>query len=213
MHRIRSSIIWIRRAGVPHEETVIIPAIALYVTFSVSGESGWRFWVPGVSLAAISFVCGAWLGLAWRGFPTIRVVLRTVYIGVLAVLIYMLMHDEPVTKREATHAVSLIVSSVGYLFYFGFFYAAIMRDVALRRFSSEKQLQRYHARKAYWRYIWRLSREQEDKTAASDWDLYVSKLVQSLMDVKGLIALGGLLVTAFYYLWLLLNFLLPSPGS
>jgi len=48
------------------------------------------------------------------------------------VLVYMLMHDEPVTKRDAARAVSLIVSTVGTLFYCGFFYAAITRDVALR---------------------------------------------------------------------------------
>jgi hypothetical protein len=135
---------------VPHEETVILPALALYATFRVSAESGWWFWFPAISLVVISFGCGAWLGLAWRGFPVLRVLLRTVYIGVLAVLLYMLTHDEPFSKRDAVQTVGLTVSTVGSMFYFGFLYAAMLRDVALRRFHSERQRQKYLARKAWW---------------------------------------------------------------
>ena len=59
------------------------------------------------------------------------------------------------------------------------------------------------------RYIWRLAREQEDKSAASDWDLFVSKVVQSCMDIKGLIALFGLLGTLIYWLWEFLKVVMP----
>src|SRR6185437_11535240 len=77
IRRVRSGIIHIRRAGVPHEETVIIPAIALNLAARVSIEGGWRFVAANVSLLVIVFMCGAWLGLAWRGFPVVRVLLRT----------------------------------------------------------------------------------------------------------------------------------------
>jgi hypothetical protein len=146
IRRVRSGIIQIRRAGVPHEETVIIPAIALNLAARVSIESGWRFVAANVSLLMVVFICGAWLGFAWRGFPVVRVLLRTVYIGILAVLLDMLTHNEPVSKHVAVHTVGLVVSTIGLMFYFGYFYAAMVRDVALRRFPSEKHRTRYLAR-------------------------------------------------------------------
>jgi hypothetical protein len=157
------------------------------------------------------FFCGAWLGLAWRGFPVLRVILRPVYIGVLTTLLFMLLHNEPVSKQEAERSVALTVSAVGPLFYFGYFYAAMLRDVALRRFSSQEHRRKYLASVAWRRYIWRLARDKEDKNAATDWDLFVSKLVQSCMDIKGLIALFSVLGTLIYWLWVFVKAVMPTP--
>jgi hypothetical protein len=211
--RVKNGIIRIRRAGVPHEETVIIPAIAIYVCDSVFGPSGWHFWVPMILMPTICFACGAWLGLAWRGFPVLRVVLRPVYIGVLTTLLFMLLHDEPVSKHDAEHSVLLTVSTVGPLFYFGYLYAAMARDVALRRFSSQEHRKRYLESVAWRRYIWQLARDKEDKNAASDWDLFVSKIVQSCMDIKGLIALFSLLGTLIYWLWRFIRAVMPTAAG
>lgn len=199
--RLRELVIRIRRAGVPHEETVLIPSVAAYVTFSVVGESGWKLWLPSTILVIISIFCGAWLGLSWRGFPIIRIFLRALYIGIITLLLYMLFHDEPITKPEAVHFVSLTTSSIGMMFVIGFVYGATLRDVVLKRFPSKRHRDRYLARKAWWAYIWRLARDKEDKNSASDWDYCVSSVVKSCMDVKGLSVIFGFLSAMLFALW------------
>lgn len=184
MSRVRNGIIRIRRGGVPHEETVIIPAITIYVTSRISPQSEWLFSAAIILMVIVSLLCGAWLGLAWRGFPVFRVLLRTIYIGILTILLYMLFHDEPITKRDAVQTVGLMVSTVGLIFYFGYVYAAITRDVVLRRFSSENQRRRYLARMSWWKYIWGLVRKREDETQASNWDFAVSRVIASSLDIR-----------------------------
>lgn len=194
---LRAAIHRIRRGGVPHEETVIIPAVAV-VSAASMWVSGWPIWIPEIALAVITFACGAWLGLAWRGYPMFRVLLRPFYFSALAVLLYLLTHNEPVSKREGVHVAVLIISTLGPLYYFGYIYAALVRDVAIRRFSSEKQRRQYLERMAWWRYVWRLARDKEDKSQAADWDFFVSRLLASCMDVKALIAIFGVC----YSIWI-----------
>lgn len=199
--RVRALVIRIRRAGVPHEETVLIPSVVAYATFSVIGESGWRPWFPSTVLLIVSMLCGAWLGLSWCGYPVIRICLRAVYIGVLTLLLYMLFHDDPITKPEAVQFVALTASSVGLIFVIGFVYGGLLRDLVLKRFPSERYRERYLARKAWWAYIWRLARDKEDRSSASDWDYVVSSLVKSCMDVKGLSVIFGLMSAMLFAIW------------
>jgi hypothetical protein len=144
------------------------------------------------------------------------VLLRIFYSSVLAVILYMLAQDnlppeQQATKHEAAKAVSIIFSSLGLLFYLGFQMGAMTRDIALRRFHSEKQRQKYYSLKSWRSYIWRLATDKEDKSAASDRDLLVSNLVRSCMDVKTLVVLAGLLIGALHYLWEFSKWIVPGP--
>lgn len=201
LNRLRERNIRVRRAGVPHEETVVIPAVVASVTQAVGGEAGWRFWVPAAALLAVSFLCGGWLGLAWRGFPVLRVLLRSVYIGVLTLLLAMLLRDDPPTKRQAIEVVLSVIVAVGIPFYFGWLYGSMVRDVVLKRFYSEAQRQRYLAHMAWRRRIGRLAKGQEDRSEASFWDWAVSGLVQSAVTWEGFVAMLGAAGAAIYGLW------------
>lgn len=196
--RVKNVIIFIRRTGVPHEETIIIPAVALNVASSFFQKDGWPFLAAILFVAATSFLCGMWLGFAWRGFPVFRILIRTIYIGVLSALLYMLFHDEIVTKTEAVHTVGQIVSSAGLLFYLGYIIAAVIRDVALRKFSSETQRQRYLSRISWWKHIWRLVRKKEDDDNVSDWDFMVARFISSCLDIKAIPAILLVLTLIFH---------------
>jgi len=123
----------------------------------------------------------------------------------------MIIIDEPLSKHAAVRAVGQIVSTLGLFFYTGYFYAALLRDVVLRRFSSEMHRRRYLAHMACRKYIWRLARNKEDESLASDWDLLAARLVRSCMDIKGLIALCGLIGTVIWWLFKFIEWVLPTP--
>lgn len=118
LSRIRNFIVCVRRAGVRHEETVIIPAVATDLLSVVAGHGTWQFWLSSIALVVIIFICGAWLALAWRGSPLPPVaVLRPLYSSVLATVLWMATHDNPNSKQDILHWVSVIWFGQALFFY------------------------------------------------------------------------------------------------
>jgi hypothetical protein len=114
----------IRRYGVPHEETVILPAMAT-VFFNHQSEIG----SISVSLAAlapafISLACGFWLGLSWKGFPVVRTGLRTWYISILTTLLFALGNHPDLNKANLITLFTQIEKTFGLIFYLGWFLVA-----------------------------------------------------------------------------------------
>jgi hypothetical protein len=136
LSRIRHFIVCVRRAGVPHEETVIIPAVATDLLSAVAGSGRWQYWISTIALVVIIFICGAWLALAWwRGSPLVAVLrplLRPLYSGVLATVLWMATHDNPNSKQDIVHWVSIIWLGQALFFIPGFVVATLIRDTILR---------------------------------------------------------------------------------
>jgi hypothetical protein len=174
LRRIRNFIIRVRRAGVPHEETVIIPAVAVDLISTVAGPSGWQLWLPFSAFAVIVFICAAWLALAWRRFPLLAF-LRPVYSGVLATILWMATHDTPNTKQDIIRWISLISFGILTIFYPSFVVGVFIRDAVLkegRGYYREQQIT-YPKRKKWKERLHRISR---------------SKFIQSSMNLQGLAA-------------------------
>ena|ERR1700720_2776718 len=110
------------------------------------------------------------VSLAWRGFPLIRLLLRPLYIGVLATVLWMATHDTPTSKHEVIVWVSTTWLAFAPIFYFGYLLAGLVRDSLLRRFYSERQQIIYLRRQEWRRYIWRLVRGQDELRDASNRD-------------------------------------------
>jgi hypothetical protein len=200
--RIGSFIIRVRRAGVPHEETVIIPAVALDL-IPVFWKSDWPLWIPGTSIIVIIVMCSAWLAFAWRGFPIIRVFLRPLYIGVLSAGLWIVTHDIPDSKHYMIDLTVKIWLIFGPLFYFGYGIAGMIRDDVLGIFYSERQKVRYFERREWRRSIWRFVREPDNLKEASGWNWIIASLLRSVLtDIKGLLALIGFIISA---VWVIVN--------
>ena len=207
---LRKGVRWIRECGVPHEETVAIPVLALVICCRVFSGSSIPIWVPGVLLTTVNVVCGAWLGLAWTGLPAFKVLLRIIYIAVLGILGVMLTSHEAISKKEAVDLVASMMRTLGLVFYSSWFTASCLRDTLLKRFYSQKQRDKYMQQMAWYRYIWELARDRADKSTASDFDYAVATVIRNSLHPGGLAIwfalLSGLLIKLWYFCgWLTAN--------
>lgn len=198
--RVRNFIKRVRRAGVPHEETVIIPAVAIDLVFSI-WKTEWPFWIPMIVIYVVYLLCGAWLALAWRRLHFFPMLLRPVYIGVLSGALWVLTHNEPYSNHLFLVWVYNTWFVFGSGFWFGYIMAGSTRDRAFGIFYSQKHRKIYLRKKERQRYFRTLVRDQDALKSASYKDFVIASLWRSIItDIKGLLALCGVVFSIAYYL-------------
>ena len=208
--RIRNFIVRVRRAGVPHEETVIIPAVALYLAAVVAGPSGWQLWLPGSAFLLIVFICGAWFGLAWRGGNPLVALLRPLYSGVLVTVSWMATHDDPSlnSKHAIVHSILQLWFFTAALFYPSFVLAGAIKDTVFR---SPRIVSRKRRKFKQWIHdVWELVRNRGDTETASNLDWLVSTFIRQSINAPSLVALCIIFGGIFTYIRGGLTPLLPG---
>ena len=169
-------IIRVRRAGVPHEETVIFPAGAAALLMAISGPSGWRLWLPFSAFVVIVCICAVWLAVAWRQRSFFPAFLRPIYIGALATVLWMATHDTPNTKQDIIRWIYLLSYGTVVFFLPSFIFAGLIRETVLgeKKIDYSQQRTSYRTRKK-WKE--RLNR------------IWQSQFIQNSWSIQGFVAL------------------------
>jgi hypothetical protein len=181
IERVKRATRNVRKYGVPHEETVILPAMAT-VFFVHQYEIG----SISVSLAAfapafVSLICGFWLGLAWKGFPVVRAGLRTWYISIIATLLMALGNHPDVNNSNFVTVFAQIEKTFGLIFYLGWFFGGSARDLILDIYSSPKQREIAKRRQERFRLWFRIALETEDEKSVHPTDRLIGRAIRNVL--------------------------------
>jgi hypothetical protein len=179
--RVKRATRNVRKYGVPHEETVILPAMAT-VFFAHQYEIG----AISISLAAlapafVSLICGFWLGLAWKGFPVVRAVLRASYIAIIATLLMALGNHPDLNKANFITIFAQIEKTFGIIFYFGWFFGGVARDLTLDIYYSPKQREIAKRRQERFRLWYKVALETEDEISVDPTDRLIGRAIRNVL--------------------------------
>jgi hypothetical protein len=193
---------FVRRQGVPHEETVAIPVFVTLAAITQAERLLIPIWLAASLSAFFAFVSGAWLGLAWTKPRVASVIIRTVLIAALIVGGYAFgKHPNPGTIEEYRHDFVLTIQSYGGLFYAGWMSGSMLREITVTLYISTGRRQRfetgwpYRAVKALWSFLrhprgqvsyWsRLAVGREIKDDATVFDLLMARFIDSTFSPDG----------------------------
>ena len=181
VERVKQATRFVRKYGVPHEETVILPAMAT-VFFAHQYEIG----SISVSLAAlapafVSLICGFWLGLAWKGFPVVRAGLRTWYISIIATLLVALGSHPDLNKANFITIFAQIEKTFGLIFYLGWCFGGSARDLILDLYYSPSQREIAKRRQERFRLWFRVALETEDEKSVDPTDRLIGRAIRNVL--------------------------------
>src|SRR5580704_892522 len=79
---------YVRRWGVPHEETVVYPAVVMLLCITQSERGNFPIELSAWISLIFMWLCGAWLGFAWSKPRIGSLVIRAFLISLLVVVGY-----------------------------------------------------------------------------------------------------------------------------
>lgn len=202
---------FVRRRGVPHEETVVYPAVVALLCVTQSEHGNLPIWLSAYIIGISTLLCGAWLGFAWSKPRLGSLVIRSVIISALFVGGYAFgTHpDAPGTKAEYQQVFVQMARGFGLIWYFGRIFGSGLRECTITLFISERRRAAFEQRWPYrfWTtflrhpgkkisYWLRLAVDREDKQNASTADLYMADFLKSLFTANVIFRYFGIMVAA-----------------
>jgi hypothetical protein len=199
---------FVRRRGVPHEETVVLPILAALACVTQSEHGNLPIWLSAHIIVLVTWLSGAWLGLAWSKPRVGALAIRSVGISALIVGGYAFgTHpDAPGTKAEYQQIFVEMIRGVGLIWYCGTIFGLALREWTITLFISERRRAAFEERWVYrlwaeflrhpWKKIayWaRLGVDREDKEKATVFDLY---MVRIFFTEKGILRLLKIVLAA-----------------
>jgi hypothetical protein len=210
LERIRKVILNIRRYGVPHEETVILPAIAIWVCWHQAELGRISIQVAGGMVTFVSLFFGFWLGLAWLGYPFLKTLFRSIYINVLVTILLHFAHPEW-SSQELLSKFGRLEETIGVLFYLGWLFGSEARDLILPIYYSPEERQLVEDRIAKMRLWWGLAIDPKNEDVAGPIDKIIGQFLRSLLTNPGqLVAFISALVVIFLLIRSVVAFLLGT---
>jgi len=190
---------FVRRYGVPHIESVAIPAVVALGCMTQSEHGHLPTWLGAQITGLVTWLCGAWLGFAWSKPRVVALVISGVLISALIVGGYAFgTHpDAPATKAEYQQLLVLMIRSVGLIWYCGALTGSALRDLTITLYISERRRAAFEQRWVYrfwvgflrhpWKkvaYLARLGVDREDRRRATVFDLYMADLLKNLFTAN-----------------------------
>jgi hypothetical protein len=206
---------FVRRWGVPHEETVVYPAVVMLLCITQSERGNFPIWLTACFSGIFMLLCGAWLGFVWSKPRVGSLVIRAFLISLLVVGGVALHPNAPGTKAEYVQLSADMVRGFGLIWYTGWMVGSTLREMTITLFISEARRAAFEQGWAYrfwteflrhpWKKIsfWlRLGVDREDRQKATVFDLYMADFIKSLLTVNGIrwliaIVVGAILILFF----------------
>src|SRR5580704_12546590 len=185
---------YVRRWGVPHEETVVYPAVVMLLCITQSERGNFPIELSAWISLIFMWLCGAWLGFAWSKPRIGSLVIRAFLISLLIVVRYAIgTHpNAPGTKAEYLQLFAQMVRGVGLIWYIGCLAGWVLRDWTIILFISEAKRAAFERGWAYrfWtekiKFWLRLGVGRADREKATVFDLYMAELIKSVFTVNGI---------------------------
>jgi hypothetical protein len=93
-------VLWVRSKGAPFEETVILPALIVVVAGVLVDRGKIAPWVAIVAFLVPISISALWMGVALGPEGLIRILLRSVLIGVMEGVVFVTLAPAPLDKQQ-----------------------------------------------------------------------------------------------------------------
>jgi hypothetical protein len=198
---------FVRRLGVPHEETIGLPVVITLLALTQAQKSNISVPLEYTIIIAGLVLSGAWLGLAWNRMRFLAIVFRTFLIAALIIGGYAIgQHPDAAAVREAPgHFLTIAVQTFGALFYLGWMLGTTMREWIVTLYISPERRRLFDSRTAEIKYLLRLLRhpwpwlrywtqlafDRASKEEATTFDLIMARLISKAVTLKGIVVIAA----------------------
>lgn len=129
---LRKFVTFVQSYGEPHEESIVVPVMFTVAAARLS-DIGKLSEKNFAIYTIISFVLsGFFLGVALKNDNVVRIMLRTIYIGVLVTIGYYLVTTKTYTEQIYIEFLVYNVLFYGISYYFGWMFGSLIRQIALQ---------------------------------------------------------------------------------